>query len=126
MYQFGPFVRQALAQVAKPMAKSSAQTALDLLLLTVLKRRGPSHGYALATAIEELSQHALRLEEGSLYPALHRMEESGWIRAEWKTTENNRRARVYKLTAEGAKQLEAETKRWEDLTSAVSRVLRYA
>jgi PadR family transcriptional regulator PadR len=66
---------------------NSAQTALDLLVLTVLDRRGPLHGYGIATAIEDLSQEALRVEEGSLYPALHRMEELGWIAAEWKMSE---------------------------------------
>jgi len=80
---------------------NSAQTALDLLVLTVLSHRAPLHGYGIATAIEELSEEALRVEEGSLYPALHRMEEAGWIAAEWTVTENKRRARVYRLTRGG-------------------------
>lgn len=109
------------------MAKSnSAQTALDLLVLTVLDRRGPLHGYGIASAIENLSEEALRVEEGSLYPALHRMEEGGWIRAEWKITENKRRARMYQITAAGKKQLASETQRWTSLSLAVSRVLRHA
>lgn len=109
------------------MAKSnSAQTALDLLVLTVLDRRGPLHGYGIASAIENLSEEALRVEEGSLYPALHRMEEVRWIRAEWKITENKRRARMYQITAAGKKQLASETQRWTSLSLAVSRVLRHA
>lgn len=109
------------------MRKSnSAQTALDLLVLTVLDRRGPLHGYAIASAIEELSEEALRVEEGSLYPALHRMEELGWIAAEWRVTENKRRARVYEVTAAGKKQLAMETQRWTNLSVGVTRVLRHA
>ncbi len=109
------------------MAKSnSAQTALDLLVLTVLERRGPLHGYGIATAIEDLSQEALRVEEGSLYPALHRMEELGWITAEWKMSETNRRARFYRVTAAGKKQLLSESERWQNFSAGVSRVLRLA
>jgi PadR family transcriptional regulator PadR len=105
---------------------ASAQTALDLLVLTVLSRRAPLHGYGIATAIEELSEEALRIEEGSLYPALYRMEEVGWITAEWTVTENKRRARVYRLTRAGRKQLAAEIQRWTDFSAGVVRVLRYA
>ncbi len=108
------------------MAFKSAQTALDLLILTVVQRRGPLHGYGIALAIEELSEDALRVEEGSLYPALHRMEETGWISAEWKLTENNRRARIYRVTRAGKKQLEAETVRWTNYSAGVSRILRLA
>src|ERR1700736_4609783 len=96
------------------MAKSnSAQTALDLLVLTVLHRRGPLHGYGIANAIQELSEEALRVDEGSLYPALHRMEEAGWITAEWTVTENKRRARIYRISRAGTKQLKAERERWD-------------
>jgi PadR family transcriptional regulator PadR len=105
---------------------NSAKTALDLLVLTVLSRRGRLHGYAIASAIRELSAEALKVEEGSLYPALHRMEEEGWIRAEWVTTERKRRARVYEITADGRKQLAAEEARWTAVTSAVGRILRHA
>jgi len=105
---------------------ASAQTALDLLVLTVLGRRGPLHGYGIANAIEELSGEALRVDEGSLYPALHRMEESGWITADWTITENKRRARIYQLTRLGKKQLAAETERWSNFSSGVARVLRHA
>jgi PadR family transcriptional regulator, regulatory protein PadR len=105
---------------------NSAQTALDLLVLTVLDRRGPLHGYGIATAIENLSQEVLRVEEGSLYPALHRMEELEWIAAEWKMTETNRRARFYRLTKAGKKQLLSESERWASFSAGVSRVLRLA
>ncbi|MGI8745961.1 MAG: PadR family transcriptional regulator [Bryobacteraceae bacterium] len=107
-------------------SSNSAQSALDLLVLTVLGRRGPLHGYGIANAIQELSQEALRVEEGSLYPALHRMEEAGWIAAEWMVTENKRRARIYKVTSAGRKQLAAETLRWNSFSSGVARVLRHA
>lgn len=109
------------------MAKTdSLQGSLDLLVLKILSRRPGLHGYALMTAIEEISGEALRVEEGSLYPALHRMEEAGWIHAEWITKENGRRARNYQLTADGKKQLQAEETRWQTVTSAVNRVLRMA
>ncbi|MBS1834507.1 MAG: PadR family transcriptional regulator [Acidobacteria bacterium] len=104
----------------------SLQGSLDLLVLKILSRRPKLHGYALMSAIEEISDEVLRVEEGSLYPALHRMEEAGWISAEWITKENGRRARIYTLTAKGRKQLEAEMNRWEAVTSAVNRVLRMA
>jgi PadR family transcriptional regulator PadR len=105
---------------------ASAQTALDLLVLTVLGRRGPLHGYGIASAIEELSDEALRIDEGSLYPALHRMEEIGWITASWTLTENKRRARLYQMTRAGKKQLAAETERWTSFSTGVARVLRHA
>jgi PadR family transcriptional regulator PadR len=108
------------------MANNSAQTALDLLILTVLGRRAPLHGYGIANAIEDLSDDALRIDEGSLYPALHRMEEAGWITASWTVTENKRRARIYQLTRAGKKQLAAETDRWTNFSSGVARVLRHA
>ena len=100
------------------------QGSLDLLVLTLLSRRAPLHGYAIMAAIQASSRDALRIEEGSLYPALHRMEETGWIRAEWITKDSGRRARVYRLTAAGRKQLAAEESRWRTLTTAVNRVLR--
>src|SRR3982750_3494920 len=93
-------------------SKNSAQAALDVLILTILSRRGASHGYGIANAIQELSEEALRVDEGSLYPALHRMEEAGWITAEWVVTENKRRARIYRITKAGTKQLAVETDRW--------------
>jgi len=105
---------------------ASVQTALDLLVLTVLARRAPLHGYGIASAIEDLSAEALRIDEGSLYPALHRMEEAGWISATWTVTENKRRARIYELTRAGKKQLTSETERWTNFSAGVARVLRHA
>jgi transcriptional regulator len=102
----------------------SLQGSLDLLVLKILSRRPRLHGYAIMTAIKDGSGEVLRAEEGSLYPALHRMEEAGWIRAEWITKETGRRARMYELTAAGKKQLSAEESRWQAVTSAVNRVLR--
>ena len=102
----------------------SLQGSLDLLVLKILSRRPRLHGYAIMTTIQDMSGEVLRAEEGSLYPALHRMEEAGWIHAEWVTKESGRRARVYELTAVGKKQLAAEESRWQVVTSAVNRVLR--
>jgi transcriptional regulator len=102
----------------------SLQGSLDLLVLKILSRRPRLHGYALMSAIRDTSGDVLRAEEGSLYPALHRMEEAGWIRAEWITKDTGRRARLYQLTAAGKKQLAAEESRWQAVTSAVNRVLR--
>jgi len=104
----------------------SLQGSLDLLVLKILSRRPRLHGYAIMTAIQDMSGEVLRAEEGSLYPALHRMEEAGWIRAEWITKGAGRRARLYELTAAGRKQLAAEESRWHAVTSAVNRVLRMA
>lgn len=109
------------------MAKAdSLQGSMDLLVLKILSRRPGLHGYAIMTAIQDISGEVLRVEEGSLYPALHRMEEAGWIRAEWVTKETGRRARLYELTAAGKKQLGAEETRWHAVSLAVNRVLREA
>jgi PadR family transcriptional regulator, regulatory protein PadR len=102
----------------------SLQGTLDLLVLKILSRRPGLHGYAIMTAVKGASEDVLRIEEGSLYPALHRMEESGWIRAKWVTRDAGRRARIYELTASGRKQLAAEESRWEKVSSAVNLVLR--
>jgi PadR family transcriptional regulator PadR len=102
----------------------SLQGSLDLLVLKILSRHPSLHGYAIMSAIKDRSGEVLRAEEGSLYPALHRMEEAGWIRAEWITKDNGKRARIYELTAMGKNQLEAEESRWRAVTSAVNRVLR--
>ncbi len=104
----------------------SLQGALDLLVLKILSRRPRLHGYAIMSAVKDISSEVLRIEEGSLYPALHRMEEAGWIRAEWITRDTGRRARLYELTASGKKQLAAEESRWQAVTLAVNRVLRMA
>jgi PadR family transcriptional regulator, regulatory protein PadR len=98
------------------------QGTLDLLILRTL-RPGPAHGHRIAHSIEESSGEVLRIDHGSLYPALQRLERRGWITAEWGTSENNRRARYYRLTAAGRKQLGAETSRWEQLVEAIARVL---
>lgn len=109
------------------MARSDTlQRSLDLLVLKILSRRAPLHGYAIMTAIEEISGEVLRVEEGSLYPALHRMEEAGSIRATWVTKDGGRRARVYELTLQGRKQLASEEARWTAVTHAVRRVLKLA
>ena len=101
------------------------QGTLSLLVLRTLAME-PMHGYAITLHIQRVSNDVLRVEEGSLYPALHRMEQEGWIAAEWRATENNRRARYYSLTAKGRKQLAAEEKNWARLTEAVASVLRFA
>src|SRR5258708_208071 len=99
------------------------QGTLDLLVLKTLTR-GPQHGYAIATYVQAVSDDALRVEEGSLYPALHRMEQAGWISAEWQITEKNRRARVYRLTRAGRARLTDEQQKWTRLTVGVAKVLR--
>ena len=101
------------------------QGTLDLLVLKTLSR-GPQHGYAIAAHIQTISDDMLRVEEGSLYPALHRMEDLGWITAAWQRTSNNRRARVYALTRAGCVRLDEERAKWEQLTKAVAKVLRFA
>jgi PadR family transcriptional regulator, regulatory protein PadR len=99
------------------------QGTLDLLVLKSLARSGAMHGYGITLHIQTIAGDALRVEEGSLYPALHRMAQDGWIKAKWGATENKRRARYYSITAVGRKQLEAEENRWAELTGAVARVL---
>lgn len=107
------------------MAKTdSLQGSLDLLVLKILSQRPKLHGYAIMSTIKDWSGEVLRAEEGTLYPALHRMEEAGWIRAAWIMKDTGRRARIYELTAAGKKQLAAEESRWQAVTSAVNRVLR--
>jgi PadR family transcriptional regulator, regulatory protein PadR len=101
------------------------QGTLALLVLKCLARE-PMHGYGITLHIQMLSKEVLRVEEGSLYPALHRMAQDGWIKAEWGTSENNRRARYYSLTAVGRKQLAEEEENWVRLTHAVAKVLQFA
>jgi PadR family transcriptional regulator PadR len=97
------------------------------LALLVLKSlaRGRMHGYGITLHIQRVSNEVLRVEEGSLYPALHRMEQDGWLKADWGVSENNRRARYYELTAKGRKQLAQEEKNWNELTRAVASVLQF-
>ena len=102
------------------------QGTLALLVLKSLSAQGRMHGYAITAYIQTASAELLRVEEGSLYPALHRMEQDGWLRAEWGMTEKNRQARFYTLTATGKKQLATEQESWSRLTEGVTRVLRYA
>src|SRR4029079_12176743 len=102
------------------------QGTLALLVLKTLAARGAMHGYAITAHIQQASADLLRVEEGSLYPALHRMEQDGWVRAEWRTTEKNRQARYYALTAAGRRQLARERESWDRLTDGVQRVLSYA
>jgi transcriptional regulator len=104
----------------------SLQGALPLLVLKILARRGPLHGYGITAQIEAMSDCVLRVEQGSLYPALHRMEEAGWVKARWVLTEFNRRARTYEVTGTGRKQLEIEQARWDAVTGAVGHVLKRA
>src|SRR5262245_24692014 len=101
------------------------QGALPLLILKVLVRRGPMHGYALTSQIEGMSDEVLRVMEGSLYPALHRMEESGWIKARWAKTEHGGRARVYDVTPAGRRQLDADEERWHAITGAIGHILKH-
>ena len=110
-----------------PKSKTDVlQGTLTLLVLKSLAAQGRMHGYAITAHIQRVSAELLRVEEGSLYPALHRMEQDGWIRAEWGTTEKNRQARFYTITAAGRKQLAAEQESWARLTDGVGRVLRFA
>ena len=102
------------------------QGTLDLLVLKTLASLGTMHGYGITLHIERVSEDTLQLQEGSLYPALHRMTQSGWVRSEWGASENNRRARYYSITPSGRKQLTAEEQSWAQLTGAVARVLRFA
>jgi PadR family transcriptional regulator, regulatory protein PadR len=110
--------------VTKPKSDILQGTLALLVLKTLL--RGRMHGYGITLHIQRVSNDILRVEEGSLYPALHRMEQEGWIKAEWDVSENNRRARYYQLTPAGQKQLQAEEKNWARLTQAVANVLQFA
>jgi PadR family transcriptional regulator PadR len=108
------------------MAKNDLQGAIDLLVLKSLAQLGSMHGYGIVMHIERVSDELLKVEEGSLYPALHRMEQNGWIRAEWRVTDSSRRARYYSLTAAGKKQLVAREKNWEQVVKGVQAILRFA
>jgi PadR family transcriptional regulator, regulatory protein PadR len=108
------------------MAKNDLQGTLDLLILKTLSQMVSLHGYGIVLHIQRVSDELLHVEEGSLYPALHRMEQSGWINSEWALTETNRRAKYYKLTAAGKKQLQEAEKNFEQLVKGVRAILRYA
>ena len=98
------------------------QGTLDLLILRTLSL-GPQHGWAISERVQQVSSDVLKIQQGSLYPALHRLERRGWIKAKWGTSDNNRRAKYYELTRSGEKQLEAETESWKKLTAAVAQIL---
>jgi PadR family transcriptional regulator PadR len=108
------------------VAKNDLQGTLDLLVLKTLAQMGELHGYGIVVHIQRASEDLLRVEEGSLYPALHRMEQSGWIASEWGMTETKRKAKFYKLTAAGRKQLDAAEQDFEQLVKGVRAILRYA
>src|ERR1700723_2947050 len=108
------------------MAKNDLEGALDLLVLKTLSQMGSLHGYGIVLHIQRASDDLLRVEEGSLYPALHRMEQSGWISSEWALTETNRKAKYYKLTSAGRKELQDVEKSFEQLVKGVRAMLRYA
>jgi transcriptional regulator len=109
-----------------PQKNDVLHGTLALLVLRTLESSGPMHGYAITNHIQRASSDLLRVEEGSLYPALHRMEQQGWLRSQWGVTERNREARFYAITARGRRQLAEEQANWARLTEGVSRVLRYA
>jgi len=108
------------------MAKNDLQGSLDLLVLKTLSQRGKLHGYGMVLHIQRASEELLQVEEGSIYPALHRMEQSGWITSEWALTETNRKAKYYRLTALGRKQLREAEESFEQLVKGVRAMLRYA
>lgn len=105
-----------------PMKSEMLQGTLDMLVLRTLML-GPAHGYTIANAIEQGSEDVLQVEHGSLYPALHRLQNRGWIVSFWGTSENNRKAKYYRLTPEGRKQLAAQTSRWDEVVRAIGRIL---
>jgi PadR family transcriptional regulator, regulatory protein PadR len=109
----------------QPIHGEMLQGTLDLLILKTLAI-GPAHGHTIAHAIEQRSEEVLQVEHGSLYPALHRLEDRGWIASFWGTSENNRRARYYRLTQAGRKQITEQTDRWDALVQAINRILRPA
>jgi PadR family transcriptional regulator PadR len=111
--------------MAQPTRIDLLQGTLDLLILRTLQN-GPMHGWSISERIQQISKDVLQVNQGSLYPAMHRLEHRGWIRAEWGVSELGRRARFYTLTAEGRKQLEAETENWSRLAEAIGRVLKMA
>ena len=111
--------------MGEPRKDALLQGTLDMLILKTLSR-GEMHGYAIAQFIQASSRDVLRVEEGALYPALHRLELRGWLRAEWGTSDNNRRAKYYRLTASGRRELESETAYWSRVAAAVTRVMQTA
>ena len=113
-----------MAKGEPPPRTDVLQGTLDLMILTSLEAMGPLHGYGIARRIEQVSDAALRLNEGTVYTALTRLQHQGWISASWGTSENNRRARFYAITAAGRRQLQVETRNWERITGVMTRLLR--
>ena len=113
-----------MAKGEPPPRTDVLQGTLDLMILTSLEAMGPLHGYGIARRIEQVSDSALRLNEGTVYTALTRLQHQGWISASWGTSENNRRARFYTITAAGRRQLQVETRNWERITGVMTRLLR--
>ena len=114
-----------MAKSKPPANQEMLQGTMDMLILQTLIT-GPAHGHTIAHVIEHSSQDVLQVEQGSLYPALHRLAHRGWVSSYWGTSENNRKAKYYKLTAKGRKQLLAETSRWQQMVEAIGRVLARA
>lgn len=108
---------------AEAAGQEMLQGTMDMLILRTLLL-GPAHGHTIAKVIEHTSEEVFQVEQGSLYPALHRLEDRGWLSSYWGTSENNRKAKYYKLTAAGRKQLAVETSRWQELVAAIGRILR--
>ena len=109
----------------EPTPPELLQGTLDMLILKALQHE-PMHGFGISVRIRQMSDEVLQVEQGSLYPALYRLEDKGWIKAEWGTSENNRRARFYSLTASGRKQLDAETANWDRVSAAINLILKGA
>src|SRR3569833_1927229 len=118
-------LHESMPKSASPLQSEMVQGTLDMLILQTLLM-GPAHGQTIAHAIERGSEEVLQVEHGSLYPALHRLQNRGWIASFWGTSENNRKAKYYRLTPEGKKQLAAQTTRWEELVQAIGRILKPA
>lgn len=116
----------SIVEIYTYMSKpDNLQGALELLVMRIL-RRGPNHGFAISSFVQEMSDDILRVEAGSLYPALHRMTEAGVLRAEWRVSDAGRRARFYSLTAKGQRKLDGDEKKWHKISAAVAKVLRRA
>ena len=118
------------SDILRPAASEAGgqmlQGTLDLMVLKTLESMGPQHGYGIARRIEQISEQALRLNQGTIYPALLRLRQRGWIRAEWGTSENGRKARYYSLTRTGKAQIEKETESWERVAATMARFLKTA
>jgi transcriptional regulator len=109
-----------------PKSSDALQGTLELVVLKTLEQVGAMHGFGIALHIQQVSADLLRVQEGSLYPALHRIEEAGWIASAWRTTDNNRRAKYYRLTREGKQQLAEQEKNWAQLVKGIRALFRYA